>query len=115
MPDYYANLSLITEQDFLDLESETTALFGSGSADDNDGGNDVFEEGSGVEPEMLEEGDQPPVLHWCRFDDSYSNRGFYIAFFVSGYAIPLLLIVKMYIFMLKRLWHPVGHQISQVL
>ena len=60
-----------------------------------------------------EGGDDAKVLHWCRFDDSYSNPGFYIAFFVSGYAIPLLLIVLMYLFMLKRLWHPVGHQISQ--
>ena len=53
--------------------------------------------------------------NWCRFSESeYSLSAFSIAFFVSGYAIPLGLIVIMYICMLRRLWHPVGHQISRV-
>ena len=48
--------------------------------------------------------------HWCRFsEEEYSHSAFSVAFFVSGYAIPLLLIVIMYIYMLRRLWHPVGH------
>ena len=52
-------------------------------------------------------------LHWCRFsEDDYSRSGFSVSFFVSGYAIPLLLIVVMYIYMLRRLWHPVSHQVS---
>lgn len=51
---------------------------------------------------------------WCRFEDGkYSSSGFHVAFFISGYAIPLTLIILMYLKMLSRLWHPVGHQISQ--
>ncbi len=60
---------------------------------------------SGDEDAMLQQ-----QQHWCRFsEEEYSHSAFSVAFFVSGYAIPLLLIVIMYIYMLRRLWHPVGH------
>ena len=38
---------------------------------------------------------------------------FQISFFVSGYAIPLVLIIILYLCMLKRLWHPVGNKMSR--
>ena len=53
---------------------------------------------------------------WCNFDDTdYSESGFFVAFFVSSYAIPLLLIIFLYIGMLHRLWNPgsLGNKISK--
>ena len=58
----------------------------------------------------------PSSKAWCRFNgDEYSERGFHIAFFVSSFAIPLILIVLLYIGMLRRLWHPanIGNKISK--
>ena len=53
---------------------------------------------------------------WCRFDSGeYSEHGFYITFFFSSYAIPMILIIFLYIAMLRRLWNPgsIGKQISK--
>ncbi|CAB4054249.1 ASTA-R [Lepeophtheirus salmonis] len=49
--------------------------------------------------------------YWCRFStEDYSIRGFYISFFVAGFAIPLALISILYLLLLKRLWNPaIGH------
>lgn len=55
-------------------------------------------------------------ISWCRFDrEGYSESGFYVAFFASSYAIPLVLIVFLYIGMLRRLWNPgsIGNKISK--
>lgn len=50
---------------------------------------------------------QVEAKYWCRFAaHSYSERGFYVAFFVSGYAIPTILIIILYVVMLRRLWNP---------
>merc|ERR1719334_2321698 len=44
---------------------------------------------------------------WCRYDSkNHSETLFHIAFFVSSYAVPLLVIVILYIIMLRRLWRP---------
>ena len=53
---------------------------------------------------------------WCRFDGKdYSESGFHVSFFVSSYAIPLVLIIFLYIGMLRRLWNPgsIGNKISK--
>lgn len=53
---------------------------------------------------------------WCRFDgEGYSESGFHVAFFVSSYAIPLIMIILLYIGMLRRLWNPgsIGNKISK--
>ena len=45
--------------------------------------------------------------YWCRYDSkNHSETLFHIAFFVSSYAVPLLVIVILYIIMLRRLWRP---------
>ena len=40
---------------------------------------------------------------------------FHVTYFISGYAIPLLVIVVLYLFMLRRLWNPTaaGRQLSK--
>lgn len=52
---------------------------------------------------------------WCQFDQERYNLPIWqLAFFVSGYAIPLSVIVILYVFMLRRLWNPaVGRQVSK--
>ena len=54
-------------------------------------------------------------LEWCQFDQERYNLPIWqLAFFVSGYAIPLSVIVILYVFMLRRLWNPaVGRQVSK--
>ena len=46
------------------------------------------------------------VVAWCRFNgegrEGWSEGAFHVAFFVSSYAIPLVLIVLLYIGMLQR-------------
>ena len=45
----------------------------------------------------------PTDKYWCRFArEKYSIKGFHVAFFISSYAIPLLLIIGLYVIMLQR-------------
>ena len=65
---------------------------------------------------ISEESNDTNQTVWCNFDDEeYSESGFFVAFFVSSYAIPLLLIIFLYIGMLHRLWNPgsLGNKISK--
>ena len=56
------------------------------------------------------------VRIFCRFDrDQWDIKGFHVGFFISSYAIPMILIILLYVGMLRRLWNPgsIGNKISK--
>ena len=53
-------------------------------------------------------------IAWCRPDEE-GWVGLQVAFFVTSYAFPMVLIILLYIGMLRRLWNPgsIGNKISK--
>ena len=48
-----------------------------------------------------------PLDSYCYYDRvNYSFKAFHISFFVTSFALPVCLIILMYIVMLSRLWTP---------
>jgi hypothetical protein len=50
----------------------------------------------------------------CRFDIyDHSYFGFHVGFFVTSFALPVVLIIIMYVFMLTKLWASSSYRISK--